>query len=392
MNSYIKASEYCLSVFDGTHDTPKPAEHGRPLLTSKNILGGRLNLESAYNISLSDYESIQKRSAVSQWDILFSMIGSVGEVYLETSERIDYAIKNVGVFSTLNEDKARWLYLYLTSPYAKKFIENYMTGAVQKFLGLGVLRDFPVIPYDESKKPIIKLISALDEKVELNRRINAELEQMARKLYDYWFVQFDFPGSDGKPYKSSGGQMIYSPELKREIPKNWQVRSMSEILPVVTGKRDANHATIDGEYNFFTCGEEILKSDTYKFEGKAILVAGNGNFGVKLYNGKFDAYQRTYVLIPKNESLYTIVYLATLDMVASLTKGSRGSIIKFITKGDLEDIQVPLPKDIECNINLLESLNKITEKIEANRQESQKLAHLRDWLLPMLMNGQVRVK
>ena len=223
------------------------------------------------------------------------------------------------------------------------------------------------------------------------RRLRVELEQMARTLYDYWFVQFDFPGSDGKPYKSSGGAMKFSPELNREIPEDWKIYNLSELLPIVTGKHDANHAISNGKYNFFTCGEEILKCDTYKFEGKSILVAGNGTFGIKRYNGKFDAYQRTYVLIPENERLYTVVYLSVLDKVNALTKGARGSIVKFITKGDLEGIHIPMPININSVDGLLEALNTITEKIETNYKESQKLAHLRDWLLPMLMNGQVTV-
>ena len=253
--------------------------------------------------------------------------------------------------------------------------------------------EFPVPNFAfDGQKSIAAVLSALDDKIELNRKINAELEQMVRTLYDYWFVQFDFPDAHGKPYKTSGGPIKFSPELNREIPETWEVAPLSKLLPVITGKRDANHATSDGKYNFFTCGEEILKCDTFRFEGKSVLVAGNGNFGVKLYNGKFDAYQRTYVLIPNDDKLYTIVYLAVLDRVSALTKGSRGSIIKFITKGDLEEIQIPIPANIEECSELFQSLNTITEKIEANRQQSQNLAHLRDWLLPMLMNGQVSVE
>ncbi len=199
MNNCIPASSYCLKIFDGTHDTPKPVEEGFPLVTSKNILGNRLNLNDAYNISESDYIAIQKRSKVSKWDILFSMIGSVGETYLEKNDFIPYAIKNVGVFSCGNEYKAKWLFYYFRSPQAQKFINNYLNGAVQKFLPLGTLRSFPVIPFEDKYKKATDLLSALDSKIELNNRINAELEAMAKTLYDYWFVQFDFPSEAGNP-------------------------------------------------------------------------------------------------------------------------------------------------------------------------------------------------
>lgn len=202
MNTYIKATEYCESVFDGTHDTPKPTEEGMPLVTSKHIMQGELVLKDAYNISLKDYTEINKRSKISQWDILFSMIGTVGNTYIEKSNNINYAIKNIGVFSCKDEKKAKFLYYYLQSPYAKRFISSYLNGAVQKFLPLGKLREFPILPYTDDKNNIVDLLSSIDEKIEINNKINIELENMAKTLYDYWFVQFDFPDENKRPYKS----------------------------------------------------------------------------------------------------------------------------------------------------------------------------------------------
>jgi type I restriction enzyme S subunit len=264
-----------------------------------------------------------------------------------------------------------------------------------------------IIPENiQDQQKIASVFSTIDSKIELNNKINTELEQMAKTLYDYWFVQFDFPvpknsplegwtaSLDGveetKPYKTSGGAMVYSQELKRHIPKGWEVKKISDLLPVITGKQDANFATENGEYNFFTCGEEILKCNSYEFEGKAVLIAGNGNFGIKLYEGKFNAYQRTYILMPNNEKHYTIIYLAVKDKIQSFKNSSRGSIIKFITKGDIENILIPLPKDKDLDV--FTQLNNITEKIEKNLEENQKLAELRDFLLPMLMNGQIVVE
>src|SRR5690554_6171063 len=109
----IKATEYCIKVFDGTHDSPKPADKGFKLLTSKNIMNGYLDKKNAYLISEEDYEKINKRSKVHKWDVLFSMIGTVGNVCLIEDNEIDYAIKNMGVFSCGNEYKAKWLYFYL---------------------------------------------------------------------------------------------------------------------------------------------------------------------------------------------------------------------------------------------------------------------------------------
>ncbi len=245
------------------------------------------------------------------------------------------------------------------------------------------------LPSFLEQQKIASILSILDKKIALNNKINQELEAMAKTLYDYWFVQFDFPDAEGKPYKSTGGKMVYSEELKREIPKGWEVVTISDILPVITGKEDANFAIENGKYPFFTCSEKVISCDIPAFEGKAILVAGNGNMNVKFYEGKFNAYQRTYVLIPDDKKYYSLLYFIVRDQISALSNGSRGSIIKFITKGDLERIPLIVPKN--GYKNLFTQLNEIIKLVENNKKETQKLTQLRDWLLPMLMNGQVKV-
>ncbi len=240
------------------------------------------------------------------------------------------------------------------------------------------------------QQKVAKVLSSLDSKIELNNKINKQLEAMAKTLYDYWFVQFDFPDENGKPYKSSGGKMVYNQELKREIPQGWEVKIISQLLNVITGKEDANFAVENGKYPFFTCSETIFSCDEYAFEGKAILIAGNGNFNVKLYEGKFNAYQRTYVLIPNDEKHYSVIFYAVKDQLKKLSNSSAGSIIKFITKGDVDNIPLVLP--LIGNNELFIKLNNITVLLEKNIEQNQELVKLRDWLLPMLMNGQVRVK
>jgi type I restriction enzyme S subunit len=387
MSKYIPAHKYCNSIFDGTHDTPKPCVSGYPLVTSKNILGGELNLDNTYNISEVDYKIIQKRSAVSKWDVLFSMIGSIGETYLERSDNVSYAIKNVGVFSCKDEYKAKWLYYYLISPYSKQFIENYLAGAVQKFLPLGTLRDFPVLPFDGSKKELVNTLVNIDDKIKINNKTNAELEALAKLIYDYWFVQFDFPNENGKPYKSSGGGMIWNEELKSEIPEKWMVKKVADFLDVVTGKEDANFASESGKYAYFTCGKKILKCNEAVFFGKSVLVAGNGSFDVKYYNGRFNAYQRVYVLKPRDANFIGIIYRSVFRNITRFILGSQGSIVKFITKGDVENINILVPDNLE----LLTQLNIILDITQNNNLESEQLTKLRDWLLPMLMNGQVKI-
>lgn len=241
----------------------------------------------------------------------------------------------------------------------------------------------PPLPIQEN---IAQILSTLDKKIELNTRINTELESMAKLLYTRYFVEYNFPDSSGKPYKTSGGAMVYSPTLKREIPQDWEVAKIGDLCDVITGKEDANFATKNGKFAFFTCGSEILRCDIPKFNAKAVLIAGNGNFNIKYFEGAFNAYQRTYILIPK-EHLVGLFYMCCKQYCEIFMKHSNGSIVKFITKGDIENIPIPLPK----NLDLLNTLNKILSFTNHLWQESQRLAEWRDYLLPLLMGDQVEV-
>lgn len=291
----------------------------------------------------------------------------------------------------LDEEKVSSEYVYY---FLKTQYENLrgLSSGIRKNLNTNDIKNFVVrLPENlKTQQSIAAVLSALDKKIALNKQINARLEEIAKTLYDYWFVQFDFPDANGKPYKSSGGEMVFDETLKREIPKGWKPFKLSELVTLSTGKEDANFATEQGIYPFFTCSEKILKCDVYSFDTQAILLAGNGTFSVKRFTGKFNAYQRTYVLEPKSKNLYPIVYFVIIDNVIKFTSGSRGSIIKFITRGDIENIDVVLPNDIE-NMRFSEVLYTYLLQAELLEKQNHQLTQLRDFLLPMLMNGQVSV-
>ena len=239
------------------------------------------------------------------------------------------------------------------------------------------------------QRKMVSTLSTIDDKIETNNQINQELEAMAKTLYDYWFVQFDFPDQNGKPYKSSGGKMVYHPELKREIPEGWEVSKVGE-LQITTGKRDANFGTENGKYDFWTTANSPIKADEFSFEGKAILIAGNGNFYVNFTEGKFEAYQRTYVIQSEDENILIFMYMACLQSAEKLRKGSNGSIIKYITIGDVNNIASPYNKKIVDDF--VKIYSPLIDLISKNKRQNQELTQLRDWLLPMLMNGQVKVE
>lgn len=416
-NKLIPASEYCKSVFDGTHDTPKPCTEGHKLLTSKNILNGELDKSNAYYISEEDYNAINIRSKVHQDDILFSMIGSVGNVCLikDNDSAIDFAIKNMGVFSCGEKEKAVFLYYYLQSPFAKKTIESYLNGAVQKFLGLECLRTFPVPEYSDDMKKIAAVLSALDDKIALNRRMNAKLEQLAKRLYDYWFVQFDFPNADGKPYKSSGGKMEYNEDLKREIPAGWEVKKLGEVLNLL---KDGTHnppkriengiALLTGtmfgdnfiDYSKATyISEEDYKTihSTYEPQEGDIIITKIGTIGNVNFLRKNDLplaihCNSALLRFPSNIGSFFGFYFCKSDLFKQRMKAVKGqSIQEFVSLNRIESIPMEIPSN-EIVTLFTTKVTPILNQQAKLQQESMKLSEMRDKLLPLLMNGQVEVK
>lgn len=225
----MRAEEYCIRVTDGTHDTPKPSESGYPLVTSKNIVNGELDLEDTYLISKEDYVDINKRSEVEQWDILFSMIGSVGEVYLHRDENCDFAIKNIGLFKMGGDkEKALKLYYYLKSPYFQRLISVRRTGSIQTFLPLGFLRTIELPNMDEISNNLIKDIEVVQSKIDSNKHYIQLVEEFAQLLFHKWFIDYNFPNEQGKPYKDSGGKMV---EVDGKlIPKGWSKKPLEYFI------------------------------------------------------------------------------------------------------------------------------------------------------------------
>ena len=383
----ITANDYCHSVFDGTHATPKPCPNGYKLVTSKNITSDGINISDAYFISEQDYFEINKRSKVCQWDILFSMIGTVGNLYLEENSNIDYAIKNIGMFSCQDEFKAKWLFYYLQSPMAKNHIKRFLNGAVQKFLSLEQLRNFPILPFEKDKIPIVEILSALDKKIALNKQINARLEEMAKTLYDYWFVQFDFPDANGKPYKSSGGEMVFDETLKREIPKGWAATTLKDFLTIKNGK---DHKLLsDGKYTVYGSGGAMRSADDYLFEGKSVLIPRKGTLNNVMYvNEAFWTVDTMFYTEMKQDFFAEYVFYSIKDI--DFNKFNLGTGVPSMTSSILYSLKMIRPSDYLLK-SFEDTLKPIFLKITNNENENQHLTQLCDFLLPMLMNGQISV-
>ena len=176
-----KAEDFCVGVTDGTHDSPKAVGSGRYLITSKHLGEYEIDFSSAKLISEEDYKKVISRRKVAQWDILFSMIGTIGNTYLEKNETVDYACKNIGIFQMGGDkEKAYWLYYYLKSPQACEYIGSQLRGSTQQYVPLGELRAWPIpVPNEAIRRKIVEVLKVIDEKINTNNKINRNLGLVA---------------------------------------------------------------------------------------------------------------------------------------------------------------------------------------------------------------------
>ena len=227
------------------------------------------------------------------------------------------------------------------------------------------------LPDIETQHRITTILSRYDSLIENCQKQIKLLEEAAQRLYKEWFFDLHFPGHENT-------------NIIDGVPEGWEKKKVGEIAPIITGKKDANFGTPDGKHPFFTCSQEPIKAPSFSFDCAAVLLAGNGDFNVKLYRGKFEAYQRTYVLSPHSDQhLYLLYYTISANMT-KLAAGSSGSTIKFLTKGMIDGIYLSVPND-----EILESFNKKVEPIQSLRESLQSqlrlLTEARDRLLPKLM-------
>ncbi|MDP2184018.1 MAG: restriction endonuclease subunit S, partial [Xanthomonadales bacterium] len=250
------------------------------------------------------------------------------------------------------------------------------------------------------------VLSALDAKIDCNKRINAELEAMAKALYDCWFVQFDFPDANGKPYKSSGGKMVYNATLKREIPMGWEVSNLSDLVDLIKGNVSPSDVAENTPYvglehigrKKITLSDwgtsDSAASDKTVFKRNDILFGKIRPYFHKVTVAPFDGITSTDTIIMRPKKVdFLGLALETVfadEFVEAATQSSTGSKMPRADWSVLRHYKIPVP-----DTDLLNSFNsvfeKALEKIYLSETENKKLIELRDWLLPLLMNGQVTV-
>jgi len=391
-NGWIEmiAEEYCDRVSDGTHDSPKKREQGKLLITSKNIKNGSLEKSSAYNISIEDYIEVNKRSNVDKWDILLSMIGTVGEVCI-IKEEPDFAIKNVGLFKCSNKTDSYWLYYYLRSKFGKNYILSRLSGTTQKYITLGDLRKFPIFsPKNfEEQKAIVDVLSSLDEKIELLQEENKTLEELAQTMFKEWFVNFNYHGATGEMEDSELG----------EIPKGWRVFELRELITFIKGKKP-KETQEDFKENFlpqilintFDNGKIVFglnKNVVLSLKEELLMVMDGASSG-RIEFGFDGIVGSTLALIKIEKDIKSIIYFYLKQMEKDIKSNTTGSAIPHTDKERVYNYKIVL--NDKSNFEYEYIFNLFRKKIVLNREQIQTLSETRDILLPKLMSGEIRVE
>ncbi|MEZ8065914.1 restriction endonuclease subunit S [Vibrio sp. FF145] len=391
-------------------------QEGIPCIMPANMKSNRVDLSDIAYITEGDANRLSKY-IVKKDDIVYSRRGDVTLKAL-IREKEDGYFCGTGCLLLRPGDKfdSRFLTHYLSTPTIQNWIVHQAVGATMPNLNTGILASIPFNgPKKEEQEKIADVLFVIEDKIELNNRINSELEAMAKTLYDYWFVQFDFPDANGKPYKASGGKMVYNDTLKREIPQDWKVNKLVEITSLIRRGISPKYTEESGTQ---VLNQKCIRNQKISFEDSRrhqaimddnderllkpfdVLVnsTGVGTLGRVAYVKRL-AEMKTTVdshvsIVRANPDKVCPRYLAWKLMryqpvIEVAANGSTGQV--ELSKSFLEDINVIIPSDSVAK-KFSEFVEPIALSVAKRESENEQLISLRDWLLPMLMNGQVTVK
>lgn len=398
---------------------------GVPVIRGNNL---SLSLDKFYDddfVFVTEEKADELNCYAEEGDLIFTAAGTIGQVgILEAPLKYKkYVISNKQLRARIDTRKVDLLYAYYW--FASAWMQNYFIrnnkGSTVPLITLSELKDAP-ISYPEDiteQKKIAMAIEAISRKINNNRNICFNLESMAKTLYDYWFTQFDFPNAEGKPYRSSGGEMVWNDQLKREIPKRWDVRPLSHVISSInTGLNPRDNFILgNGDIQYLTV-KNLTTSGTIDFSGcdtvdeqareiihkRSDVSVGDILFASIAPLGRCYLIQNPPEKWDINESVFSIrrnasrvtseflyMYFMSDTFIKAATSSSTGSIFKGIRINTLLDIAAVIPpKDIVAAFTT--QVKTLLALKEQKGTENRELTKLCDWLLPMLMNGQATVE
>lgn len=415
--------DYCLNITDGEHGTVVDTVDGEYyLLSNKNIVNGNIKItETDRKISKETYDKLNKRTNLKIGCVLIATVGTIGKSMV-ISKNPNYTVqRSIGIITP--NDKLLdpyFLKYYLDSPIMKKRIEYATKGAVQKCLFIEDLKNLEVdIPSLNEQKRIVSVLKTIDDKIMLNKSICLDLESMVELLYDYWFIQFDFPDENGQPYKISGGKMVWNDELKREIPEGWEVKELHKCIDTIIDRRGVTPKKLGADWvdnGIIALSAKVVKNghlldlananrvskELYdkwmpqKLMNGDILMTSEAPLGefYYMYNEPDYCLSQRLFAIRANESvssLYLYYELSRGNGISQINGKSSGSTVSGIRQDELRKVKIAIP-----NIKIMQVFHKkaifFVTKCHELDKESQELVSLRDFLLPMLMNGQIKIE
>lgn len=360
-----------------------------------------------YYISKEYFEKKLKRFEVKENDILLTGAGTLGELYVVPKNAPKGVINQALLRIRLNKN-------VIIQSYFLYYFKYYISSIISNINGDSVIPNLPPIPVIKSTKidiperdcqqNIASVLSTLDAKIELNNRINMEIEAMAKTTFDYWFVQFDFPKENNKPYKYTGGKMVWDERLKREIPEGWEVVELSDIANITMGQSpDGESYNEKGEgvvfyqgcTDFGTRSPKIRQYTTQpsRFAKKGdILLSVRAPVGAINIASEYCCIGRGLAALNSKDNNFAYLYGVLINLKQIFDRRDvDGTTFGAITKDDLFSLTVIKPEKtiLEQYQKLVSPALELQNKIDI---ENKELAELRDWLLPIMMNGQVKVE
>lgn len=383
-----KLNDFLDGYGDGLHGTPTYSDDGTYFFINGNNLenNGIQITSDTLRISEDEYQKIKR--PLTNNTILLSINGTLGKLAFYNGEKIALG-KSACFLNIRNDVDKRYIKYVLSSKEFKKYMLTVASGSTIKNFAPKQAAEYEFFAPDlPTQKKIADVLSCIDNKIALNNKTNTELENMAKTIYDYWFTQFDFPDKNGHPYKSSGGQMVYNEILKREIPAGWEAGCFGDLIEIGNGK---DHSKLDdGDIPVYGSGGLMRKVNKSLYSGESVLFPRKGTLNNVMYvNETFWTVDTMFYSIPKKQSLALYVYYNAKHF--DFEKMNTGTGVPSMTSSIIKELPVIIP-----DTSILDSFDKtiqpIYQQVFSNRKENEELTKLRDYLLPLLMNGQIEVK